>query len=193
MAKSEADSYQIVETFFEESDPRLSVYVGIDPGSEGAIAFLCGRHHAVIDMPVIKETLTKKTKGGNKATRTIYDPSLITTVFSLVRENRHRATVCLEKSSPRPTDGVITAFSVGTGFGMWPLFLHSQGIRLEQDLFVPAVWKRKMALIGKDKEASRALAQRLWPGAPLTRKGDHNRAEALLIAEVGRREWGDHR
>lgn len=51
----------------------------------------------------------------------------------------------------------------------------------------PSVWKRGMGLDG-DKERSRALARSLWPAAPLGRKRDHGRAEALLLAEWLRRQ-----
>ncbi len=39
--------------------------------------------------------------------------------------------------------------------------------------------------LGKDKELAIALAIQLFPKAPLSRKKDHNRAEALLIANYG--------
>lgn len=51
----------------------------------------------------------------------------------------------------------------------------------------PGVWKRRADLLGQDKEAARLLAIELMPGAKrwLTRKKDHNRAEALLLARYG--------
>ena len=51
-------------------------------------------------------------------------------------------------------------------------------------LVEPAVWKRKLRLPGKDKEAARQRALQLFPRqhALLARKKDHGRAEAALIA-----------
>lgn len=51
----------------------------------------------------------------------------------------------------------------------------------------PPTWKRRLHLLGQDKEGSRAMALSLFPDASpqLARKKDHNRAEALLIAYYG--------
>ncbi len=56
----------------------------------------------------------------------------------------------------------------------------------------PRVWKKRMGLTTADKETSRAMAIRMFPllAKELARKGDDGRAEALLIAEYGRRIWG---
>ena len=45
----------------------------------------------------------------------------------------------------------------------------------------PAKWKKHFSL-NSDAEKSRALAIRRFPTAPLARKKDHGRAEALLMA-----------
>jgi len=54
-------------------------------------------------------------------------------------------------------------------------------------LVVPTVWKRHHQLLKCGKEASRELAISLLPAAArfLTRKLDHNRSEACLIALYG--------
>jgi len=48
----------------------------------------------------------------------------------------------------------------------------------------PSVWKKFHHLPGKDKEAARQRALQLFPGAHalFSRKKDHQRAEAALIA-----------
>ena len=53
----------------------------------------------------------------------------------------------------------------------------------------PARWKKDLLIpAGADKNASIVRALQLFPScADLDRKRDHNRAEALLIAEWGRR------
>jgi len=57
------------------------------------------------------------------------------------------------------------------------------------ELVKPALWREYFDLLGRDKEASRMLAQRLFPAMSdkLTRQMDHNRAEAMLIAWFGAR------
>jgi len=49
----------------------------------------------------------------------------------------------------------------------------------------PQAWKREYRLLGCDKDAARGIAQDLYPGAPLSRKRDCGRADALLIARWG--------
>jgi hypothetical protein len=53
----------------------------------------------------------------------------------------------------------------------------------------PAQWKKEMGVAkqrGEDadagKEKALELARELFPAAPLSRRKDHNRAEALLLA-----------
>jgi crossover junction endodeoxyribonuclease RuvC len=51
----------------------------------------------------------------------------------------------------------------------------------------PRAWKKDMGLTA-DKDESLSMARELWPDAPLARKKDNGRAEALLIAEWLRRQ-----
>jgi len=53
-------------------------------------------------------------------------------------------------------------------------------------LVTPQKWKKEMGLTA-DKNESLEMARKLWPNAPLTRKMDNGRAEALLMAEWLRR------
>ena len=46
----------------------------------------------------------------------------------------------------------------------------------------PQKWKKHFGLIKCDKNASLDIARKLYPEAPLSRKKDHNKAEALLLA-----------
>ena len=57
----------------------------------------------------------------------------------------------------------------------------------------PVRWKKTlMDGMAKEKEASVAKALQLWPqvGHLLKRRKDHNRADAMLLAEYGRRTRG---
>jgi hypothetical protein len=60
--------------------------------------------------------------------------------------------------------------------------------RLEVHAVQPQKWKAFVGLTGKDKDASLAMAARLYPSAEplLKRKKDHGRAEALLVAHWAR-------
>ena len=58
-------------------------------------------------------------------------------------------------------------------------------------LVVPQSWKRHFNLRGSDKEAARKLAVRLVPcyDPLLSKKKDHNKSDALLIAIYGAQKW----
>ena len=53
-------------------------------------------------------------------------------------------------------------------------------------LVTPQKWKKELGLTS-DKDLSLNMARELWPDAPLARKMDNGRAEALLMAEWLRR------
>jgi len=71
---------------------------------------------------------------------------------------------------------------------MWEGIIATLGLSLEMPS--PQRWKKEMlADQGKEKDASRFKAMQLFPtvAGQLNRKKDDGRAEALLMAEYGRR------
>lgn len=99
------------------------------------------------------------------------------------------AVAVVERVGAMPKQGVASTFKFGQATGIIHGVLAAQGIPLH--LVSPPVWKRPLGLIGKDKEAARALAIRLYPGVRgLDRKKDQNRAEALLIGHWFRHHKG---
>ena len=136
--------------------------IGIDPGVTGAVAFL-GFDTVVHDMPPNPRDLAEL-------------------LFPFDRRDR----AIVEQAQAMPKQGVSSTFKTGYGYGVIIGVLASLGIPYET--VTPSVWKRAMGLQGKDKDASRSLARCYWPDAPLSRVKDHGRAEALLIAEYGRRK-----
>lgn len=187
-----AEQYARVEAFFNDKDLRSwqgEIYVGIDTGKEGAFGFIFPQKLEIttaIDIPVLNIDRAGKTKKGNKRTKTIYDEPAIWRIVQHWLRFRGRIVVCIEETAAREVDSGVTGHALGYGLGMWPLFLHSHGFRCEY--INPSAWKKAVGLSGKDKEWSRLMAQRLWPSAPLFRKGDEGRAEALLVAEYFRRK-----
>jgi crossover junction endodeoxyribonuclease RuvC len=159
------------------------IYIGIDPGTTGAIGLIHPDENDLtlaIDIPAVKIAINAKTRKGKPRKRRMFDLGAIWKIFQPIKEYRDRVVVCLEKAQTRPTDNGLTGLAVGISYGLWPLFLHSHEIILEEE--IPSVWKRRMGLLGADKEASRRKAQELFPSASLSRAKDHNRAEALLLA-----------
>lgn len=167
--------------------------VGIDPGASGALGFqvtgngeVC-RYH-VQDIPTFKVSRTGKTKSGKGKTKTVPDNAAIIAIFKPFEKYAERVRVCLEMGVVQVKGRGASAyngFRVGCNYGCWPLFLQSLGFRLH--VVMPGVWKKEFKLAGKEKEDSRQLALQWFPKADLQNKGHHDRAEALLLADYGRR------
>jgi crossover junction endodeoxyribonuclease RuvC len=93
----------------------------------------------------------------------------------------------LERAGAMPRQGVSSVFKYGRAAGAIEAAITLSEIPAE---FVePSVWKRFFKLPGKDKELARQKALQLFPAAHLlfSRKKDHGRAEAALIALFGAR------
>lgn len=84
-----------------------------------------------------------------------------------------------------PRQGVASMFRFGCAFGQILGVLQALGIPYE--LVQPQTWKRAMRLPGGEgkQEIARNRALELFPTLHdrLARKKDHNRAEALLLAQ----------
>ena len=176
------------------------IFVGIDPGAEGAISIMCGRLSAVTDIPTVKlkrkrikeTTAEERLRTGHK-TKTVkgsttkYDFASILEVFKALEPFKRRVTVVLEEvpfKTSKCRGYTYADVAIGRAYAMWPLFLYSCGYSVEE---VKPTWKHKLGLFGKDKEASRLKAISLFPDADLARKQDHDRAEALLMVEYVKR------
>ncbi len=149
------------------------IIVGIDPGITGAIAFVDHhRNYNVEDIPVMA-----KGKGTSKVRNQVNGAALKSL---LMTEPVGR--VCIERVSSMPGQGAASIFSLGDTFGCIRGVCAALGLPV--DIITPQQWKKHYKL-GSDKEVVRAKAIELFPDAPLGRKKDHNRAEALLIARYG--------
>jgi hypothetical protein len=98
------------------------------------------------------------------------------------------ALVVLENIHSMPKQGVASSFSFGKGFGMWLGIIAA--FKLPMELVSPQRWKKEILVdMGQGKDASRFKAIALFPSIAeqLSRKKDDGRAEALLLAEYGRR------
>jgi crossover junction endodeoxyribonuclease RuvC len=187
----EPPAHEVIHEFLDRSGTGLGWHVvAIDPGAEGAMAIIAGsgNNYAVVDLP----TLTVPRSGSTTArplSKTVADLPGIVRLFreldtcgqaKLLRVAVEQAQVQIKGAGAN----AYTGYRVGEWFGMWGLFFAEKGWPCETHH--PASWKRQMGL-SKDKEQVRAKAQQMFPAAPLSRKKDHNRAEALLLAEYHRR------
>jgi crossover junction endodeoxyribonuclease RuvC len=147
------------------------LFLGVDPGKTGAFAIISerGTVEHIADMPLV----------GNEINVAALASVIADCAFSLA---------VVEKTQAMPSIPRSTAHSLGMSEGLVLGVLITRGFAVRSPR--PAVWKRAMS-IPADKDAARAAAIRLFPAAEplLARKRDHNRAEALLLAEYARRTW----
>jgi crossover junction endodeoxyribonuclease RuvC len=135
--------------------------IGIDPGKSGGIAWITDGKPCVEKMP---ETLQ----------------DLWELIFDIQFGRDTKAFI--ESVSSSPQMGVKSAFTFGNGFGHLEMALTGAGIPFER--VRPQVWQKTMGCMTKgDKNVSKRRAQELFPSVKLT----HSTADALLIAEYGRR------
>lgn len=157
------------------------MFLGIDPGSTGALALVTdsGRLKAAVTIPTFKVTR------GGKA-RSEYDEQALVELFR--RLDPQKTHVWIERVSPRPTDSRVGLCQFATGYGI--LLGIMATLNLTREIVPAATWKTRMLGKGKkEKGDSLILARRLFASSPVKFPlvKDHNRAEAALLAEYGRR------
>jgi Holliday junction resolvasome RuvABC endonuclease subunit len=105
-------------------------------------------------------------------------------IWETVKEWSQDASIAvLEKVHAMPKQGVSSTFKFGTSFGELKMALVAAGIRFE--LVTPVQWQTFMGCRSKgDKNVTKQRAEQLFPGLKVT----HKTADALLLAEMGRRK-----
>lgn len=142
--------------------------MGVDPGSvSAAYAILddTGEWRDVDDVPVV-------------------DRMVDASEFSRIVGFWNPREAIIERVSAMPKQGIASAFRFGWGVGLLRGVLLANGVSLYE--VAPTKWKKHFGL-NSEAEKSRELAIRYWPGCQkLSRKKDHGRAEALLLARYHR-------
>lgn len=147
------------------------IYIGIDPGKDGAMAIIYQDndiHIHVFDMEEYRFYLTD--------------------IFEADAQMQTRC--CLERVGAMPGQGVTSMFKFGENFGFIQGLLTAYSIPYE--LVTPQKWKKEFQITG-DKNSSISVCKRLFPYVNLRKtercKKDHDGiAEALLMAEWARRK-----
>lgn len=148
------------------------IVLGIDPGMSGSLAFFDITHNAmrVEDVPCFQ---------GERREIDVYGLARIISSATVGH-------AFIEQVHAMPKQGVSSTFKFGDAYGAARGALAAFGIPMTK--VPPSVWKRSLQ-VPATEEGARARASELlplhahlWP-----RKKDHNRAEAALIAEYGRR------
>jgi crossover junction endodeoxyribonuclease RuvC len=145
--------------------------VGIDVGLDGAFAFCRDGHWTLLDMPTV----------GDKRREINY-----AAVCASLRQQAPIAHAFIEHAGSMPKQGVASMFGFGSTYGALKMALVARGI--PYTIITPQTWKKAAGIpAGAGKEASRRRALQLFPdqAASLSRKKDHARAEAMLIAYFG--------
>jgi hypothetical protein len=149
--------------------PRVSCYLGIDPGVRGGIAYVSGHDAEAWPMPII----------GNEI-----DVAAIRRLLLDIKPD----VAIIEKALVMPRQGGVSAYTIGRNYGMLLTLLLVHQIRTEE--VSPSQWKKSMG-VSSDKDSSIMLASKLFPTVELVvsgrRKHHDGLAEALLLAEYGRR------
>ena len=145
--------------------------VGIDPGFTGAWGMIDhhGEYWSCGDMHNNKHHID---------TRAIY-------AEMLQARDRQDCEVVIESVHAMPNQGVSSTFKFGMAFGAALALAERFGTTVH--LVSPRQWKKSLKL-DSDKDKSLELARQLWPNAPLQRKKDNGRAEALLMAYWWKKE-----
>lgn len=144
--------------------------LGIDPGKAGGIACIDDYGSAeAVGMPETVGDLVDHLRG--------LSANFGGTVVAYV-----------ERVHSSPQMGVVSSFTFGRGVGNLEAACQALGIRIEW--IAPGVWQRAMSCLTKgDKNITKRRAQELFPALKIT----HKIADALLIAEYGRRQEGGAR
>lgn len=156
------------------------IVMGIDPGLTGALAvFNTDGSIRCESLPVMQNAKAAE-KGRN---RQHLNPQGL--AFALRPYMGHRCMVYLEYTQAG-MKGALANYSLGHSSGVIMGVLASLGLPYE--LVRPQEWKAAFQLLKQKKDASRTVAQQLFPHVDLSKVKDEGRAEALLIAEWGRRQ-----
>lgn len=151
------------------------VFCGVDPGFTGALAAIDGDQVEIFDAPVLVV-----------GTKRFMD---LLVMRRLLQQWKDRdARFFIEKVHSFPGSSARSMFSFGQGYGEWRGEIVALGYSLSE--VEPSRWKGVMMDgLGKEKDAARYRAALLFPHYAhlFARKQDDGRAEALLIAEYGRR------
>lgn len=142
--------------------------IGIDPGASGGIAWTHEDGMRVEKMP---DTI-----------QGVWDliEHIVNDVAMIYRHVEVKA--YLEQVHSMPGQGVSSSFKFGNGFGHLEMAITAANIPFER--VTPQKWQKALGCLTKgDKNVSKRRAQELFPNLKIT----HAKADAVLIAEYGRR------
>lgn len=149
----------------------MKTTIGIDPGTNGGIAWITDGKPCVEKMPATLQDLWELIQD----IRAVSSPPL-----GIGEMNCH---AYIEQVHSSPQMGVKSAFTFGNGFGHLEMALTAAGIPFTRTR--PQVWQKELGCMTKgDKNITKRKAQELFPSLKVT----HATADSLLIATYGTKQ-----
>lgn len=145
----------------------MSVYLGIDPGKTGGLAW---KWDGIGKMEALKMPDTER--------------DIFNLFEQIAQSTSGEAYAIIEAVHAFPGQGVTSSFTFGRGYG----FLRGCLIGLDYafDQVTPAKWQRAMGCLTKgDKKITKAKAQQLCPHLKVT----HATADAILLGWYSWKHW----
>lgn len=149
------------------------IYIGIDPGKNGGIGILTVNNNQPVS-----------------ASAYVFDENTLINILNELKDS-YCCKCMVEHVHAMPKQGVVSTFNFGMNFGFIQGVLKAYLLPFQ---LVPSpVWKKEFSCTS-DKNTSIEVCKRLFPSVNLKAtdrcKKDHDgMAEALLIAEYGRRHY----
>ncbi len=149
-------------------------YAGIDPGQSGGLAVV----------------------SGDKQEAYAWDyPGSIEEAADLLRAvmfEHSPVLLAIEKVSSMPKQGVASTFKFGQNYGVWLGALSA--LQIPHIIIAPTKWQRAVLDSGggDTKARSLSMARRLFPSVDLTKKKDHGKSDALMLAIYASR-WNEEK
>lgn len=160
----------------------MRYYLGIDPGKSGAIAILDANSEFIMvyDCP--------ETETARLGILEEYFPNIAGAALEKAQAMSHWEKVPGGRKILKK-QGVSSAFKFGENYGIWKGILIASNIPFLTPH--PKRWQKMLdsPLDMKPKERVIEYVSRRWPMVELKKKKDHNRADAVCLAEYARREF----
>lgn len=163
-------------------------FIGIDPGCTGALSIIDSVRNTVqvFDTP----NFVRSISGRKKKNKTDYLVAGMREIIMREIDDENETYGVLESVHAMPDNGSIGNFDMGRGLGLWEGMLGGLGIPYVK--VAALTWKRFFfGKVKTEKGDDRNKACELFPfmAVQLARVMDHNRADAILLAEYGRRTY----
>lgn len=170
----------------------LKVYIGIDPGLSGVLAVMLEKPGARLEINSYRTPTMHVAKKSGKGKVHRYNLPMMLGLLKMF--SGARVIAGLEELSGRPGQSSQSVFGMGRGFGVWEMALSAAQISMVP--IPPQTWKKALGVMGKPgqddksrKAESVLKAQQLFPWVDFPLVTDHNKADAVLIAEYVRRTF----